>query len=46
MVGTAREVINRTFKKFEHDGLIRLTSSDIFILDSATLSEIACQEIR
>lgn len=46
MVGTAREVINRTFKKFEQDGLIRLTSSDIFILDSDTLSEIACQETR
>lgn len=46
MVGTAREVINRTFKRFEQDGLIRLTSADIFILDSGTLSEIACQETR
>lgn len=46
MVGTAREVINRTFKKFEHDGLVRLSASDILILDSATLSAIAFQEIR
>lgn len=46
MVGTAREVIYRTFKKFEQDGVVHLTSSCIFILDPARLAEIARQETR
>jgi len=46
MVGTAREVINRTFKKFEQEGLVRLTSSHIFVLNIAKLTNIARQEIH
>ena len=45
MVGTAREVINRTFKRFEHDGLVRLTPDHILILDLERLINIAKQEI-
>jgi CRP-like cAMP-binding protein len=46
MVGTAREVINRTFKKFELEGLICTTPSHIFILDVVNLTHIAHQEIH
>lgn len=46
LVGTAREVIYRTFKKFEQDGVVRLTTSCIVILDPVKLAEIARQETR
>lgn len=46
MVGTAREVVYRTFKKFEADGLVRLTRSSIAIRDLGTLQAIAFQESR
>jgi CRP/FNR family transcriptional regulator len=46
MVGTAREVIHRTFKSFERDHLVHLTSTDIFILDAQKLAEISKQEAR
>ncbi|MBI5670945.1 MAG: Crp/Fnr family transcriptional regulator [Chloroflexi bacterium] len=46
MVGTAREVVYRTFKKFEDDGLVRLTRDTIYILDLDTLRVIALQEAR
>lgn len=46
MVGTAREVVHRTLKKFERDHLIRVTPTKIFILDYDQLSEIAAQEAR
>jgi CRP/FNR family transcriptional regulator len=44
MIGTAREVINRTFKRFELSGLLQLTHDHIFILDVERLTEIAEQE--
>ncbi|MBZ0283387.1 MAG: Crp/Fnr family transcriptional regulator [Anaerolineae bacterium] len=44
MVGTAREVVYRTFKKFEDDGLVRMTRSSILIYDLDTLRAIALQE--
>lgn len=46
MVGTAREVVYRTFKKFEDDGLVRMTRSSILIRDFDTLRAIALQEAR
>jgi len=46
MVGTAREVVYRTFKKFENDGLVRTTRSSILIRDLETLRRIALQEAR
>lgn len=46
MVGTAREVVYRTFKKFEDAGLIRMTQSSILIRDLETLRSIALQEAR
>jgi CRP/FNR family transcriptional regulator, cyclic AMP receptor protein len=46
MVGTAREVVYRTFKKFEADGLVHMTRSSILILDMDTLHTIALQEAR
>jgi CRP/FNR family transcriptional regulator len=46
MVGTAREVVYRTFKKFEDDGLIHTTRNNIVILDLDTLNDIAAQEAR
>ncbi len=46
MVGTAREVVYRTFKKFEDDDLIRMTHSTILIRDPDTLRTIALQESR
>lgn len=46
MVGTAREVIYRTFKRFEDDGLIRTTRVSILIRDLDALRAIALQESR
>ncbi|MBE2184040.1 MAG: Crp/Fnr family transcriptional regulator [Anaerolineae bacterium] len=44
MVGTAREVVYRTFKKFEADGLVQMTRSSILVYDLDTLRAIALQE--
>ncbi|MBZ0283830.1 MAG: Crp/Fnr family transcriptional regulator [Anaerolineae bacterium] len=46
MVGTAREVVYRTFKKFENDGLVRMTRSSILIRNLDTLRAIAFEEAR
>jgi CRP/FNR family transcriptional regulator len=46
MVGTAREVVYRTFKKFEEAGLVYMTRSSIVIRDFETLRQIAFQEAR
>lgn len=46
LIGTAREVVYRTFRKFEQDEMIRLTTHDIYILDLEGLAEIARQENR
>jgi len=46
MVGTAREVVYRTFKKFEDDGLIHITRKHIFMYDLTALRNIAMQEAR
>lgn len=46
MVGTVREVVYRTFKRFEENGLVRMTRSTILIQDLDTLRSIALQEIR
>ncbi|GIL09312.1 MAG: hypothetical protein BroJett033_8230 [Chloroflexota bacterium] len=46
MVGTAREVVYRTFKRFEQDELVRLTPNSILVRDLETLRAIALQESR
>jgi CRP-like cAMP-binding protein len=46
MVGTAREVIHRTLKKFERDGLVRVTATHFVLLSTQRLNEIARQETR
>lgn len=46
MVGTAREVVYRTFRKFEDDGLVRMTRNNILIYDLETLRAVALQETR
>lgn len=46
MVGTAREVVYRIFRKFEDDGLVHLTRSTILIHDPDALRNIALQEAR
>lgn len=46
MVGSAREVVCRTLKKFEKEGVLRLERSSIIICDLNRLKEIADQEIR
>jgi CRP-like cAMP-binding protein len=46
MVGTAREVIHRTLKKFERDDLVRVTPTHFLLLDTEKLNEIAQQELR
>ncbi|MBL8161756.1 MAG: Crp/Fnr family transcriptional regulator [Anaerolineae bacterium] len=46
MVGTAREVVYRTFKRFEEDGLVHMTRSSILIRDLKSLRAIALQEAR
>lgn len=44
-VGTAREVIYRTLKKFEHDGLIQILPAEYVVLDAGRLLELAEREI-
>lgn len=46
MVGTAREVIYRTFKRFGKDGVIHTTRSHIVIRDMDALRTVAFQESR
>lgn len=46
MVGTAREVVYRTFRKFETEGLVRLTRDTILVPDLDSLRAIAVQEAR
>jgi CRP/FNR family transcriptional regulator len=46
MAGSAREVICRIFKKFENDGLLRLTRHNITILDLDGLLQLARREAR
>ncbi len=46
MVGTAREVIYRIFKKMERNGVLQVTPKHILILDFDQLSAIAGQETR
>lgn len=46
MVGTAREVIYRTFKKFEESGILTSTRDTIVIHDMVQLAHIAEQEAR
>ena len=46
MVGTAREVVYRTFKRFENDELVHMTRSTILVRDLETLRAIALQEAR
>lgn len=46
MVGTAREVVYRTFKKFEADGLVQMNRSSIIIRNLDMLHSIALQEAR
>lgn len=46
MVGTAREVVYRTFKKFEDDRLVHMTRSSILVRDLDTLRNIALHEAR
>jgi CRP/FNR family transcriptional regulator len=42
-LGTAREVISRTLKYFENDGIIRLSRGQIHITDMKRLKEASCQ---
>lgn len=46
MVGTAREVVYRTFKRFEGENVIRTTRETILICDLDKLRTIALQEAR
>lgn len=46
MVGSAREVVNRVFKKLDSDGLVRFDSRFITILNLEALTELAQQESR
>lgn len=46
LVGTAREVIYRTLKKFEKNGLIQLRPQTIVLCNVAQLQAIATQEMR
>lgn len=46
MVGTVREVVYRTFKRFEEDGLVQMTRNSILIRDFDKLREIALEEVR
>ncbi|MBZ0316317.1 MAG: Crp/Fnr family transcriptional regulator [Anaerolineae bacterium] len=43
-VGTAREVVYRTLKKFEQDGLIRILPHEYIVLDAGRLLRLADQE--
>lgn len=46
MVGTAREVVYRTFKKFEDEDLVQMTRGRILVRDLEALRRIAFQEAR
>jgi CRP/FNR family transcriptional regulator len=46
MLGTAREVVYRTFRKFVDEGLVHTTRSSILIRDVDALRSIALQEAR
>jgi CRP-like cAMP-binding protein len=46
MVGTAREVVHRTLKKFERDDLVRVTPTHFVLLNTDKLADIARQEVR
>ncbi len=46
MVGTVREVVYRSFKRFEDRGLVRLTRDSILIRDLEALRAIALLEAR
>ena len=46
MIGTVREVVQRTFKKFEKKNLIRVSRKEIVILDMDSLNTIAEEENR
>lgn len=46
IVGTAREVISRTIKHFEQDGLIEKSGKSYIILDLKRLKDTAAQESR
>lgn len=46
LVGTAREVISRTLKKFEKAGLLQITPDLIIVPDREKLRAIALQEIE
>lgn len=46
MVGTAREVVYRTFRRFEDEGLVQATRRSILIRDLDALRAIALQEVR
>lgn len=46
MVGTAREVVYRTFKKLEKDNIIRVSRNQIIIYDIERLTQIANEETR
>lgn len=46
MVGTVREVVHRTLKKFERDNLVRITPTHFLLLDTNKLATIARQEAR
>ena len=46
MVGTAREVVNRTLKRFEQEGLLRISSEEILLLDYPEIERIAVEEVR
>ena len=46
MVGTAREVVYRTFKRFENDGLVQTTRRTILIYNLEAIRDIAYQEAR
>lgn len=46
MVGSAREVVNRVFKKLDSDGLVRFDSHYITILNLESLTTLALQESR
>lgn len=44
MAGTVREVVSRTLKKFEEDGLLEQTAQEYVLLDVAELANIAMEE--
>ena len=46
MIGTAREVVQRTLKKFEQDKLLRVSRKEFLILNIDQLRQIAAEETR